>query len=661
MLAAAICVVASVGVFVVLEGLPGGLHRNRWRFVAAVIAGCGTWATHFVAMLGYDPGLNLGFDLPVTLLSALTCILGCWLAFKIFDYQPSSYRTIIAGLILGVSIAAMHFIGMAGVESGARQIWSADLVIAACLLSGSLSIASLHAFVLAPVRLRVAVAAALLVGAIVCLHFTAMGAVTLVPDPTRLAPGQSLDRPLLGVTIATGAAGALLLGVVLALADRRLVASELAGAKRASDMARHDSLTGLPNRRLLFEIFADWLSARAEFAVIAIDLDHFKPVNDLYGHGAGDDVLKQISVLLRQQVGQDGFAARVGGDEFVVLLRYRDDVALDYRVAALLAAFHKPLRINGNAAVVGATIGVAIAPRDGVEADVLLRRADVALYASKAQGRGSCGFFEPGMDAALAERAALERDLRTAVNNDEIIPYFQPLVSLRAESPPAYEILARWPHATRGLVPPEVFIPVAEEAGLIGDLTLNLLRRACSQALMLPGAPQIALNIAPIQLQDGALVQKLLRILTECGFPPQRLEVEITEDALVADIEAARALLQSLRNLGVRIALDDFGTGYSSLRHLRELPFDTLKIDRSFVEAMTESDEALTIVKAIIQLAKSLGLSVTAEGIETEAQAVTLRALGCQRGQGFLFGRPNCDPLSFWNEDAIDQRVAVNA
>lgn len=658
-LAAAICIVSSLGVFVVLDGLPDGSHRARWRLAAAVIAGCGTWATHFVAMLGYNPGLNMGFDLGVTLLSALTCILGCLLALRIFDRPANAWRTVSAGSVLGVSIAAMHFIGMAGVEAGARQVWSPDLVAAACLLCVSLSIASLHAFANAPRRYRLAGAAALLVGAIVALHFTAMGAVTLEFDPRLAAPTAALDRSLLGVTVATGAAGALLLGVVLAMADRRLVAIELAGAQRASDLARRDPLTGLPNRRLLFETFAELLSNAGEMAVIAIDLDHFKPVNDLYGHGAGDEVLKRIAAHLSDCVGAKGFAARIGGDEFVVLLPFGDKTALDAQLDMFLASLNQSVPINGNDVVVGATLGVARAPRDGMDADLLLRRADVALYRAKARGRAQYAFFEPGMDVELAERAALERDLRIAVSEDQIIPYFQPLIALSGDNAPAYEVLARWPHATRGLVSPEVFIPVAEETGVIGELTLNVLRQACQQALMLPGSPRIAVNIAPIQLQDPALASKILRILTQCGFPAHRLEIEITEDALVANIEAARALLQSLRNLGVRIALDDFGTGYSSLRHLRELPFDTLKIDRSFVSAMNASEEALSIVKAIIQLAKSLGLSVTAEGIETEAQAMMLQALGCQRGQGFLFGRPS--PASHYFDDFVGDRGRLRA
>jgi predicted signal transduction protein with EAL and GGDEF domain len=307
--------------------------------------------------------------------------------------------------------------------------------------------------------------------------------------------------------------------------------------------------------------------------------------------------------------------------------------------------FDAPLPLAGNEVCVGATLGVALAPTDGLDADVLMRRADVALYRAKDDGRGRYAFFEPGMDERVHERAALESDLRIAIRNDAIEAHFQPFVNLTTGEVTGYEVLARWTHPIRGSVPPSVFIEIAKDTGQIGDLTLNVLRRACRQSLAWPNAPRIAVNIAAIQLRDVALPQKLLKVLAECGFPPQRLEIEITEDALVSDFESARAILASLKNLGVAVALDDFGTGYSSLRHLRELPFDELKIDRSFVHSIADSDEALSIVRTIIQLAKSLGLGVTAEGVETDAQARALHALGCETGQGFLLGRPSADPV----------------
>jgi diguanylate cyclase (GGDEF)-like protein len=498
----------------------------------------------------------------------------------------------------------------------------------------------------------------LLVTAIVSLHFTGMGALTLVPDPRFAAPADALDRPLLAVTIASGAACMLLIGVVLAFADRRIAAVELAAAKQAAAMARHDSLTGLPNRRHLGEALERRLAAlgpQDKFAVVAIDLDRFKPVNDLYGHAVGDELLVKVAAVFQREAGEDGFAARLGGDEFILILPYESADALIARLSALVACFDQPIILADHEALVGATLGVALAPADGEDADTLMRRADVALYRGKDDGRGRFAFFEAGMDRRVQERAMLEHDLRAAVRNDEIAPHFQPLVRLDTGVIAGYEILARWTHPTRGEIPPLTFVRIAEQTGLIGDLTFNLLRRACDAMKGAPGVSFLSLNITPAQLQDATLPQRILRVLTECGFPAARLEIEITEDALVADFEAARAVLTSLKNLGVRIALDDFGTGYSSLRHLRELPFDSLKIDRSFVHSMNDSDEAMTIVRTVVQLAKSLGLGVTAEGIETPEQASELQALGCERGQGYLLGRAEAKP-----EDLLTH-VAANA
>lgn len=417
----------------------------------------------------------------------------------------------------------------------------------------------------------------------------------------------------------------------------RVIAEEHAQA-----MAMHDALTGLPNRRHLraaLDRFLARVDAATPLAVVAVDLDRFKPVNDLYGHAIGDALLVRVAELLKQGAGGDGFVARLGGDEFILVLPHQSAEHLMGKLSALVAAFYVPFALLGHEISIGASLGVAMAPSDGHDADTLMRRADVALYRAKDDGRGRFAFFEAGMDERVHERAALENDLRAAIRSDQIEPYFQPLVKLETGEVQGYEILSRWLHPQRGFIPPDQFIAIAEETGLIGELTFSVLRRACEQALPWPGAPRISLNLSPAQFKDAALPQKLLQILTEVGFPPQRLEVEITEGALVSDFDAARVILTSLKNQGVHIALDDFGTGYSSLRHLRELPFNVLKIDRSFVQGMSESEEAHTLVKTIVSLAHNLGLGVTAEGVETIEDATELRALGCELGQGYLYGR----------------------
>ncbi len=661
-LAAVICVSACAGVFYVLDGLAarGDVRgRARWLFLAGVLSGGGTWATHFVAMLGYHAGLPVGYDMGWTLLSAGVGIVGAWAAFDVFHRVSAGWGRIVAGVLLGGSIVALHYIGMAGVVAGAHQVWAGDLVVASFLMSVGFAIGAFQAFHLLPARYRLWASAGFLLVAIVSLHFTAMGAVAFVADPRLAMPLHALDPTMLAVTVASGAAAVLFMGIVVALMDRKLAASELAAAEHAASLARHDALTGLPNRRHLRETLDNYLVEGRRFALVGVDLDRFKPINDLYGHAVGDELLVKVARVLQEEAGEGGYVARIGGDEFILALPFETEETLVGQLTGLVARFDGPQKLTRHEACVGATLGVAIAPADGQDADLLLRRADVALYRAKSEGRGRFAFFEPGMDARAHERASLEQDLRIAIRNDEIVPHFQPLVRLEDGAITAYEVLARWPHRGRGVVGPEQFIPVALEIGLIGELTFNVLRRACRESVAWAGAPAISLNIAPLQLLDPTLPQKLLKILAECGFPPGRLEIEITEDALVADLEAARALLTSLKNVGVKISLDDFGTGYSSLRHLRELPFDHLKIDRSFVTNMSESEEALSIVKTIVQLAKNLGLGVTAEGIETAAQADELHALGCERGQGFHLGRPALAPHAAFGDDGKTATAAA--
>lgn len=427
--------------------------------------------------------------------------------------------------------------------------------------------------------------------------------------------------------------------------ERVRMALELATARQAAAMSRQDALTGLPNRRYLHEELAQRLMSLGadparRLAIIALDLDRFNAINDLHGHATGDELLRTVASRLFEEAKPDGMAARLGGDEFILILPFASNVDLSRRLTSLMARFDGPIVLADHRLIVSVAVGIATASADSASADVLMRRADMALHRAKERGGGRFVLFQQDMESLARERALLERDLRTAIKNDLIVPYFQPIRDLGTGAVVCYEVLARWPHPERGLVPPDQFIPLAIDSGLIGAMTLNVLRRACRETLNWPGAPRIAVNIAPVQLRDAALPQRLLGLLSECGFPAARLEVEVTEDALVLDFTMAKMILTSLKNLGVRVAIDDFGTGYSSLQHLSELPFDTLKIDQSFVRSMNDSKTALTIVKAIVQLSKNLGLGLVAEGIESEDQILTLTVLGCEHGQGFHLGRP---------------------
>ena len=421
-----------------------------------------------------------------------------------------------------------------------------------------------------------------------------------------------------------------------------------AAHRLAELLARHDVLTGLPNRRVFAEAL-DAAHARADrsassYTILIIDLDRFKPINDIHGHHVGDDVLREIAIRLGSVIRKGDTLARLGGDEFGIILDCAGlsetpqsaAVALAERIIACAQA---PIGLAGRSVEVGASVGIAVFPTDGRDSDTLMRAADMAMYRAKESGRSRYCFFEEGMEVALKDRVELEDDVRQAVARQDIKPHYQPLIKLSENRLAGFEILARWHHATKGNIEPDVFIPVVEKLGLIGEFTYSLLRRACLDARNWPSDITIALNVSPLHFTDPLLPVKFLAILSETGFSPKRLEIEVTESSLVDDLPAARTILIALQDVGIKISLDDFGTGYSSLYNLRELRFDKIKIDRSFVLSMGTNEESAKIVHSVLDLAKSLGLPTIAEGIE-HAQAVKqIMASGGVYGQGFYFGK----------------------
>lgn len=425
----------------------------------------------------------------------------------------------------------------------------------------------------------------------------------------------------------------------------REILARRAAEHAAQMLARHDPLTGLANRRVMLERLQGGINhARQrsiEFSVLLIDLDRFKPINDTYGHEAGDFVLCEVALLLKTIMPANSTVARLGGDEFAVILPSEIDKQNTIRLAQrLITALSTPFVWSTSELRIGATVGISSWPLDGADPEALLRAADMAMYCAKKEGRGHFRSFEKSMDDELQARVSIESELRVAIAKGQICPHYQPLVSLQDRSIYGLEILARWNHPTRGLILPESFISLAEDAGLISEISYQLLRRACLDAKNWPPDLTLAINISPIQLKDLALPERLLWILTETGFAPGRLEVEVTETALVTDFETARAILSSLRNVGIRIVLDDFGTGYSSLYHLRGMIFDKIKIDQSFIQSMHDSDQSKSLVKAVIAIGHSLGLPTTAEGVEELDQMNGLAAYGCDFAQGYLFARP---------------------
>ena len=421
---------------------------------------------------------------------------------------------------------------------------------------------------------------------------------------------------------------------------RRIEAEE--SVKR---LALHDALTGLPNRRL-FEDRLQAAIARAKrdnemLAVLMFDLDRFKPVNDLHGHPVGDKLLKALAGRVKHTLRGQDTVARFGGDEFAVIQIGLNQPDGALRLARrLMSTTDNPFVLDGKRASVSLSLGIAVYPTDAEEPEQLLRRADVALYRSKEEGRANFRFFETHMDAELRRRASLEQDLRTAIISNELEPLYQPLMDLEREVIVGFECLARWHHPQRGVLPPQEFIAIAEDSGLITAMANEILRKACRHARDWPGDLILAVNISPTQFHNPHLADDILAILLEEAFPPHRLEIELTENALLKDPDSAATTLNRLKEHGVHVALDDFGTGYSSLSHLRDLPFDKIKIDKSFVSKLVEEADNASIVKAVIALGNSLGLPTLAEGIEDEEHLNALRKEGCTLGQGYLLGKP---------------------
>ncbi|MGU3659997.1 MULTISPECIES: EAL domain-containing protein [unclassified Methylobacterium] len=431
-------------------------------------------------------------------------------------------------------------------------------------------------------------------------------------------------------------------GWVVSLED---VSTRKAVEARADAMARRDPLTGLPNRLLLRERLAEALARLARTgeccALLLIDLDRFKPVNDTLGHPIGDALLETVADRLRSTVRPTDTVARIGGDEFVILQAGIRDAAgtqaLARRVVDLIG---RTYMVEGHLLTIGASVGVALAPEDGTDADRLLKNADLALYRAKLDGRGTYRFFEPEMDARMQARRKLELDLRQALARREFQLHFQPQLQLASGTLIGCEALIRWRHPERGLVSPLDFIPLAEEIGLIVPIGEWVVRQACRDAMTWPEHMSVAVNVSPAQFKSDRLVETIISALAGSGLPARRLEVEITEGVLLQENDRTLQTLHRLRELGVRVSMDDFGTGYSSLSYLRSFPFDKIKIDRSFVKDLTSKPDGEAIIRAIAGLGKSLGMTTVAEGVETAEQMQRIRLEGCTDVQGYLISKP---------------------
>jgi diguanylate cyclase (GGDEF)-like protein len=762
--AVAICLLASVTSFVVAGDIrrTPGLYNARWGLTLAFVLSSGIWATHFIAMLAYQPHLPSAYSPWLTGLSLLVCF---GLAFAAI-----SRKSVLLGtLLMTAGIGTMHFIGMAAMQTAGRFLYDTTVVAVSIALGGLFVGASHLVFRRATARIPV-IPALLLTTGIATIHFGSMAAITIIPDPRAAISDGSIGAQSLTVIVVTLVIALLSVCIVMLRAENQLavhaseeakrmklfadtameglaviegdrivdanavfwslsglmadapptelrladiipglatasqdmaffettmaragaqpldveaalrrtsisgkactllivrdISDRKAAAARIAHLAEHDPLTGVGNRLTFNRALDDRLAIATvakPLGLLCIDLDRFKPVNDLYGHPIGDTVLIEATQRISALLTKKELLARLGGDEFAVITA-RAPAQASQLAQGIIEALNLPFMIDDQMISIGASVGLAYAPTDASDAQMLHSRADLALYRAKNDGRACFRFFDSGMDDQVVETFRMKADLRSALQSDQLLLHYQPLASLVTGEVIGFEALLRWRHPELGDISPATFIPLAEETGLIVPIGEWVLREACREAARWPNALKIAVNLSPVQFTAGNVVELVASALASTGLDPSRLDLEITEGVLVKDAEGALRVLNSLKLLGVRISMDDFGTGYSSLSYFRQFPFDKVKIDQSFVQDMENNPQSRAIIKAIVGLAKGLDIAILAEGVETSDQIAMLRRTGCEQIQGFAISRPA--PIETFGElvgteaIAADRRVA---
>jgi diguanylate cyclase (GGDEF)-like protein len=661
--------IASFASFVALDltqrvRTPDRAMATGWWAGGSVAMGTGIWSMHFVGMLALQLPMPVGYHYLTTGLSWVAAVAVSAIALHVASFRRLTLRRLALGATaMGAGICAMHYTGMAALEMAPGIVWNWALVAASAGIAVAASTAALVIFFLLRRLVGGAaragqVAAALVMGAAICgMHYTGMAAAAF-PDDALCLSANALRGDSLGVLVSVATLALLTLTMFTSALDARMQdkASRLAASLQVANtelqqLAFRDALTGLPNRMAFDERVGVAVQrctrGGAMLAVLFVDLDGFKPVNDSFGHGAGDEVLRSIAQRLAAQVRASDTVARVGGDEFVLLLEDLPPAEASH-IAAQMAqrvidACGEPVDAGGHAQQLSSSVGIALY-RHGGARDELLSQADAAMYAAKRAGGSSYAFFEPHMNAGMREQIELQRDLREALaRGGQLELHYQPKVSSADHVITGAEALLRWRHPTRGMLAPGLFIPVAERFGLIGSLGDWVIQDACRQvrAWLDEGLRlRVAINLSVHQLRQDDLVQRVAAAIRQHDIDPTLLTFEITESVAMEDGESGLRAFHALGELGVNLSIDDFGTGYSSLSYLRRLHAGQLKIDRSFVQDLETSADARAIVEAVVRLAHSLGLSVVAEGVETVAQRDVLARLQCNEQQGFLHARP---------------------
>lgn len=641
--AAIVCASGSWAIICLFEraSRTTGLQRAGWHFLSAVAAGAAIWCTHFIAILAYQPGAPVAFDPLITIVSLLVAIVGAGAGFLVAASGVTRFAPAIGGAIAGIAIAVMHYTGMMAYRVQGIVSWDRGYLFASIVLSVVLSALAIHLVTRKNARVYRVLSAAVFFLAIVSLHFTGMTAFQVTP----LLVDNSFSNPaaMQALALAVAIVAMVIVGAGLAsyIIDDSARTESL---DRLRHMALNDGLTGLPNRTS----FADRLDHEIDIAnetggrvaLIGIDLDRFKEVNDLRGHAVGDMLLRTLGARLAKLLQDGEFVARTGGDEFVAIRRFTDYATLEDFLARLQDALFGPISEQGLEIVPGASLGVAIYPDNASSREMLIANADLAMYRAKADIALRVCYYDQSMDDIVRARRGLANDLRAAIDNNELDVHYQVQTSVATNQIRGFEALLRWNHPERGFIPPSEFIPLAEENGLIMQLGEWVLREACADAAAWKPPYKVAVNISPAQFTHADLPSLILEVLLSTGLPADRLELELTESTIFQDKERSFSVLRQIKALGVNIALDDFGTGYSSLEMLRAFPFDKIKLDRSFIHEAEESLQAKSIIRAVLALGKSLEIPILAEGIETEGQLSLLGAEGCDEVQGFLLGRP---------------------
>ncbi|AVF55746.1 histidine kinase [Pseudomonas fulva] len=638
-----------------------GYAASLWMIGGALAMGTGIWSMHFVGMLALQLPVELGYDLTLTACSLLIAVLSSGFALWLVS-QPSLpfLQLALGALIMGAGIASMHYTGMAALRMTPGIDYDPSLFTASLLIAVGASAAALWtAFRLrrqTPYVRQIRGLAAVLMGiAIVGMHYTGMAAAGFPQGSFCGALPDGLEGDGLVSLVLITTFAVLLVALLTSVLDARLEARTAALARsltlanqELTQLALHDTLTGLPNRSLLADRIELAIAKVAEqggcFALMFIDLDGFKPVNDAFGHHAGDLLLKAVATRLRGHLHSQDTLARIGGDEFVLLVELQDPSDAMNVAIKQVNLVSRPFRVAEHDLQLSASLGIVLYPGNGQDQHELLRNADAAMYHAKRVGKNGYSFFDASMNSNARQQLQLLQDLRLAVAAGQFRLHYQPKFDAKRCQPIGAEALLRWEHPQHGLLAPDRFIGLAEKTGLIIPIGDWVLDEACRQMrLWLDEGIEgwrIAVNLSAIQFCHAGLLDSVARALERHALPANCLTLEITETTAMSDVEVSLTVLQQLSDRGVDLSIDDFGTGYSSLMYLKRLPANELKIDRGFVRELEDEGEDAAIVSAIVALGRALGLRIVAEGVETSSQQAFLTRLGCDSLQGYLLGRP---------------------